>query len=184
MFNNWRIAPLQSSKNKNIVRCQENGVWDFGNMRCEGPVCEDPRRPPDGSQIAESYEQGSQVTFQCDRAGYIPINPSPIECVEQPECKVVSALGITSGKIPNSAINATSERGNYEVTNVRLNSVTGWCSKKEAFTYVNVDLGVLHRIKAILVKGVITDDVVGRPTEIRDEVHQFLRIILNLDSNS
>ena len=49
----------------------------------------------------------------------------------------------------------------------RLNSVTGWCGKKEAFTYVNVDLGTLHRIKAILVKGVITEDVVGRPTEIR-----------------
>jgi hypothetical protein len=45
--------------------------------------------------------------------------------------------------------------------------VTGWCGKKEAFTYVNVDLGALHRVKAILVKGVVTDDVVGRPTEIR-----------------
>ena len=51
--------------------------------------------------------------------------------------------------------------------NIRLNSVTGWCGRKEAFTYVNVDLGALHRIKAILVKGVITEDVVGRPTEIR-----------------
>ncbi len=47
----------QSSKHDNIVRCQENGVWDFGDMRCEGPVCEDPQRPPDGVQIAESYEQ-------------------------------------------------------------------------------------------------------------------------------
>lgn len=157
----------QSSKNDNIVRCQENGVWDFGDMRCEGPVCEDPRRPPDGVQIAQSYEQGSKVEFQCSKEGYIPINPAPVECVEQPECKIVTPLGITSGKIPDSAINATSERGNYEARNARLNSVTGWCGKKEAFTYVNVDLGNLHRIKAILVKGVITDDVVGRPTEIR-----------------
>ena len=30
-----------------------------------------------------------------------------------------------------------------------------------------VDLGLVHRVKAILVKGVITDDVVGRPTELR-----------------
>ena len=30
-----------------------------------------------------------------------------------------------------------------------------------------VDLGLVHRVKAILVKGVITDDVTGRPTELR-----------------
>ncbi len=108
-----------------------------------------------------------QVEFRCSKQGYIPINPTPIECVERPECGVIRPLGITSGAIPDSAINATSERGNYEARNVRLNSVTGWCGKKEAFTYVNVDLGALHRVKAILVKGVITGDVVGRPTEIR-----------------
>ena len=157
----------QSSKNDNIVRCGDNGVWDFGNMRCEGPVCEDPRRPPDGSQIATGYEQGSEVQFQCIKEGYIPINPQPIKCVENPVCKIITPLGITSGAIPDSAINATSERGNYEAKNIRLNSVTGWCGKKEAFTYVSVELNDLSMISAILVKGVITDDVVGRPTEIR-----------------
>ena len=45
--------------------------------------------------------------------------------------------------------------------------MTGWCGQQEAFTYVAVDLGLVHRVKAILVKGVITDDVVGRPTELR-----------------
>ena len=49
----------------------------------------------------------------------------------------------------------------------RLNAVTGWCGQAEAFTYVAVDLGLVHRVKAILVKGVITDDVTGRPTELR-----------------
>ena len=52
-------------------------------------------------------------------------------------------------------------------TFLRLNAVTGWCGQLEAFTYVSVDLGSIHRVKAILVKGVITQDVVGRPTEIR-----------------
>ena len=33
--------------------------------------------------------------------------------------QVVKPLGITSGKIPDSAINATSERGNYEARNIR-----------------------------------------------------------------
>ena len=109
----------QSSKKTNIVTCMEDGVWDFGNLRCEGPVCEDPGRPADGTQISESYEQGSKVQFTCTKPGYIPINPQPIECVEQPECKIVKPLGITSGLIPDSAINATSERGNYEAKNIR-----------------------------------------------------------------
>ena len=57
----------QSSKQDNIVRCGSDGVWDFGDLRCEGPVCEDPRRPPDGVQVSESYEQGRKVDV------YVPI---------------------------------------------------------------------------------------------------------------
>ena len=109
----------QSSKDSNIVTCQDDGTWDFGTLRCEGPVCEDPGRPADGEQISDSYEQGSKVSFTCNKPGYIPINPQPIECVEQPECRVVKPLGITSGKIPDSAINATSQRPNYEAKNIR-----------------------------------------------------------------
>jgi len=157
----------QSSKNDNIVRCKENGVWDFGNLHCEGPVCEDPGRPPDGTQISQTYEQGGEVMFECNRKGYIPINPYPITCVRDAECKVIQPLGIASGLIPDAAINVTSERSNYEGRNIRLNSATGWCGLQEAFTYVTVDLGKINRVKAILVKGVITNDVVGRPTEIR-----------------
>ncbi|KAK9881868.1 hypothetical protein WA026_018067 [Henosepilachna vigintioctopunctata] len=164
--NTFKLAG-QSSKHDNIVRCQANSVWDFGDLRCEGPVCQDPGRPSDGYQIARSYEQGSDVTFGCNRPGYILINPRPITCVREPECKVVRPLGLASGKIPDSAINATSERPNYEARNIRLNSVTGWCGKQEAFTYVSVDLGKVYRVKAILVKGVVTNDIVGRPTEIR-----------------
>ncbi|CAG9836717.1 unnamed protein product [Diabrotica balteata] len=164
--NTFKLAG-QSSKHDNVVRCQANGVWDFGDLRCEGPVCQDPGRPSDGFQISRSYEQGSEISFGCNRPGYILINPRPITCVRDPECKVVKPLGIASGKIPDSAINATSERPNYEARNVRLNSVTGWCGKQEAFTYVSVDLGKVYRVKAILVKGVVTNDIVGRPTEIR-----------------
>ena len=38
------------------------------------------------------------------------------------------------------------------VLNVRLNSALGWCGEPEAFTYVTVDLGSIHRVKAIVVK--------------------------------
>ncbi|KAK7079934.1 Calcium ion binding, partial [Halocaridina rubra] len=157
----------QTSTNDNAVRCQADANWDFGDLRCEGPVCSDPGHPPDGIQIATSYEQGSRVKFECTRPGYIPITDESIRCMREPECRVVAPLGITSGKIPASAINATTERGNYESHNIRLNSATGWCGQQEALTYVTVDLGKIHRVKAVLVKGVITNDVVGRPTEIR-----------------
>lgn len=30
----------QTGKHDNVVRCQANGIWDFGDLRCEGPVCE------------------------------------------------------------------------------------------------------------------------------------------------
>uniref|UniRef100_A0A182Y3Y1 Notch n=1 Tax=Anopheles stephensi TaxID=30069 RepID=A0A182Y3Y1_ANOST len=164
--NTFKLAG-QTTMNDNVVRCQANGVWDFGDLRCEGPVCVDPGRPNDGFQVANSYEQSSEVLFGCSRAGYILINPRPITCVKQPECKTIKPIGISSGLIPDSAINATSERPNYEAKNVRLNSVTGWCGKQETFTYVSVDLGKVYRVKALLVKGVVTNDIVGRPTEIR-----------------
>lgn len=157
----------QTDKNDNVVRCQANGIWDFGDLRCEGPVCSDPGRPVDGYQVAASYEQNSEVQFGCNKPGYILINPRPITCIREPECKIIKPLGLASGRIPDSSINATSERPNYEARNVRLNSVTGWCGKQEAFTYVSVDLGQVFRVKAILVKGVVTNDIVGRPTEIR-----------------
>lgn len=164
--NTYKLAG-QTSKHDNVVRCSANGVWDFGDLRCEGPVCQDPGRPGDGTQMARSYEQGSEIHFTCKRPGYILINPRPISCIREPECEIIKPLGITSGKISDSAINATSERPNYEAKNIRLNSVTGWCGKQEAFTYVSVDLGYVYRVKAILVKGVVTNDIVGRPTEIR-----------------
>ncbi|KAF8796738.1 CUB and sushi domain-containing protein 1 [Argiope bruennichi] len=156
----------KSSFGDNIVRCMEDGTWDFGDLRCEGPVCEDPGRPPDGVQMASSYEHGSEVMFSCERPGFIPYTTDPITCSKNAECKVIRPLGITSGVIPDSAINATSQRVNYEAKNIRLNSATGWCAKEETFTYVTVDLGKIYRITSLYVKGVVTNDVSGRPTDL------------------
>lgn len=105
-----RIIIIQISWFHIYTRCQANAVWDFGDLRCEGPVCADPGRPIDGFQVARSYEQSSEVEFGCNRPGYILINPRPITCIREPECKVVKPLGLASGAIPDSAINATSER--------------------------------------------------------------------------
>ena len=34
----------------------------------------------------------------------------------------------------------------------RLNSALGWCGEPSAFTYTTVDLGDIHRVKAIIVQ--------------------------------
>ncbi|GAB6028275.1 hypothetical protein CHUAL_002455 [Chamberlinius hualienensis] len=160
-----------------VVQCTEDGIWDFGDLTCEGPVCQDPGHPPDGIQKATSYEQGAETTFSCLKPGYIPIISSPISCVRDPVCKVIKPLGITSGLVPDAAINATSERRYYEAQNVRMNSATGWCGQQEPLAFVSVDLGKVHWIKSIFVKGVVTNDVVGRPLEIR----LFYKVRVNED---
>lgn len=43
-------------------------------------MCEDPGHPPDGQQIAISYEQGAEVQFACLRPGYEPQSDEPIRC--------------------------------------------------------------------------------------------------------
>ena len=105
------------------------GIWDFGDLRCEGPVCDDPGRPPDDIQISTSYEEGSEISFRCTRPGYIPITSAPIQCVRDPEYRVVRPKGITSGRIPDGMFNATSKRRNYEARKLRMNSATGWCAR-------------------------------------------------------
>lgn len=163
---NYKMAG--SSRSGNEVSCKADGSWDFGDLRCEGPVCQDPGRAPDGEQIASSYEPGSQVNFKCKRPGYVPYTTDPLVCSRNAECKVIKPLGLSYGSIPDKSINATSYRDNYEPAKVRLGSSTGWCAKiTETMPYITVDLGRPHRIKALLIKGVVTVDVVGRPLEVR-----------------
>lgn len=157
-----------SSRSGNVVSCRADGSWDFGDLRCEGPVCQDPGRAPDGDQIATSYEPGSQVNFRCKRQGYVPYTTDPLVCSRNADCKVIKPLGLSYGTIPDRSINATSYRDNYEPAKVRLGSSTGWCAKiTETMPFITVDLGRPYKIKALLIKGVVTVDVVGRPLEVR-----------------
>lgn len=157
-----------SSRSGNVVTCKADGTWDFGDLRCEGPVCQDPGRAPDGEQIATSYEPGSQVQFRCKRNGYVPYSTDPLTCTKNADCRVIKPLGLTHGGVPDKSINASSYRDNYEPAKARLGSSTGWCAKiSETMPYITVDLGKPHKIKALLLKGVVTVDVVGRPLEVR-----------------
>lgn len=49
-----------------------------------GARCEDPGRPPDGTQNATSYNQGELVSFRCSRPGFTLSNPHPIQCQMNP----------------------------------------------------------------------------------------------------
>ena len=62
----------QSSKNDNIVRCNENGQWDFGNMRCEGPVCADPGRAPDGNKFLKALNKAQLSLSPAQRKDTFP----------------------------------------------------------------------------------------------------------------
>jgi len=157
-----------SSRSGNVVTCKADGSWDFGDLRCEGPVCQDPGHAPDGEQTASSYEPNSQVQFRCKRNGYVPYSTDPLVCTRNADCRVIKPLGLSHGSIPDKAINASSYRDNYEPAKVRLGSSTGWCAKiSETMPYITVDLGRPYKIKALLLKGVVTVDVVGRPLEVR-----------------
>ncbi|CAA3006472.1 sushi, von Willebrand factor type A, EGF and pentraxin domain-containing 1 isoform X1 [Olea europaea subsp. europaea] len=157
----------ESRSSGNVVTCKADGTWDFGDLRCEGPVCQDPGRAPDGEQLATSYEPGSQVRFKCKRPGFVPYSSDPLECTRNADCRVIRPLGLASGLLPDRAINASSYRDNYEPSKVRLGSSTGWCARMSEMPYLTVDLGRPHKIKALLLKGVVTVDVVGRPLEVR-----------------
>ncbi|XP_065323813.1 uncharacterized protein LOC135930938 [Gordionus sp. m RMFG-2023] len=70
----------QSSKGDNVVRCDIDGIWDFGDLRCKGPACNDPGTPLYGTQISDSYEIGSVVKFACNKNGYFP-SFKAIKCI-------------------------------------------------------------------------------------------------------
>ena len=163
----YSLAGSNQRSSGNVVTCREDGAWDFGDLRCEGPVCQDPGRAPDGEQVATSYEPGAQVAFKCRRPGFVPYSADPLTCARNSDCKTVRQLGLASGLVPDRSINASSYRDNYEPAKVRLGSSTGWCAKLSEMPYLTVDLGRPHKIKALLIKGVVTVDVVGRPLEVR-----------------
>lgn len=60
-----------------VFQCDIKFGFVFNTL---GPVCDDPGYPPDGQQIAVSYEQGSEVQFSCLRPGYEPYSDEPIRC--------------------------------------------------------------------------------------------------------
>uniref|UniRef100_A0A0N5BUC2 Cubilin n=1 Tax=Strongyloides papillosus TaxID=174720 RepID=A0A0N5BUC2_STREA len=145
----------KSSYDDNWVRCQADGTWDFGDMRCEGPVCVDPGYPSDGYTTLSSVEEGAIATFHCNKKGYSPMPYDKIYCKTDISCPLSEDVGISSGFIPDSAFTDSSQSSilGYEPYKVRMSS-TGWCGKEDAFIFLSVDLQKAYTITSFRVSGV------------------------------
>ncbi|XP_045207056.2 uncharacterized protein LOC123559381 [Mercenaria mercenaria] len=83
------ISPL-GIMGENIVRCNENGVWEFGTLHCEGGQCVDPGYPVNGNTTLSSWYHGNErvftaaigtvATFSCNVPGYVPEPSATATC--------------------------------------------------------------------------------------------------------
>ncbi|KAL3885790.1 hypothetical protein ACJMK2_025828 [Sinanodonta woodiana] len=69
-----------STRGSDMVYCESDGSWGFGNIHCIGGQCPDPGYPPDGAMVATSFEEGSLVSFTCKKTGFQPDPSWPIKC--------------------------------------------------------------------------------------------------------
>ena len=72
---------------------------------------------------------------------------------------IIKEANWSLGKIPSDI--------NHEDQNTRSNTVTGWDGQQEAYTYVAMDLGLVHKAKFIPAG---EDIVVAKDTEVDKEV--------------
>uniref|UniRef100_A0AAF5DN89 Sushi, von Willebrand factor type A, EGF and pentraxin domain-containing protein 1 n=1 Tax=Strongyloides stercoralis TaxID=6248 RepID=A0AAF5DN89_STRER len=145
----------KSSYDDNWVRCQADGTWDLGDMRCEGPICVDPGYPADGYTILESVEEGAIGKIGCNKKGYAPMPTDKIFCKTDVLCPLSEDVGISSGFIPDSAFTDSSHSSipGYEPHKVRMSS-TGWCGKEDSFIFLSIDLQKTYVITSFRISGV------------------------------
>uniref|UniRef100_A0A0N4ZHL5 Fibropellin-1 n=1 Tax=Parastrongyloides trichosuri TaxID=131310 RepID=A0A0N4ZHL5_PARTI len=145
----------KSSYDDSWVRCQADGTWDLGDMRCEGPVCVDPGYPSEGYTFLESVEEGAIAKFNCNKKGYAPMPTDKIYCKTDVACPLSEDVGISSGFIPDSAFTDNSEFviSGYEPHKVRMSS-TGWCGTKDSFIFLSIDLQKTYTLTSLRISGV------------------------------
>ena len=145
----------KSSYDDRMVRCNVDGTWDLGNLRCEGPICVDPGYPDDGITELDSVEEGAVARFSCNRPGYKPFPHPAINCTLGTACVLSEDVGISSGFIPDGAFADNSDTTilGYEPHKARLSS-TGWCGSKDAFIFLSVDLQRIYTLTTLRMAGV------------------------------
>ena len=66
-------------------------------------------------------------------------------------CRIGNALGMSSRIIPDSFIQASSERKGHPAYHARLGGKSSWCSKKEHRNYLNIDFPRKYKITSVSV---------------------------------
>ncbi|KAI1733255.1 CUB domain-containing protein [Ditylenchus destructor] len=145
----------KSSYDDRMVRCNVDGTWDLGDLRCEGPVCVDPGHPDDGQTHLNSVEEGAIARITCNRPGYKPFPSDTINCTLGTACALSEDVGISSGFIPDGAFadNSDTTIWGYEPHKARMSS-TGWCGSKDAFIFLSVDLQRIYTLTTLRIAGV------------------------------
>ncbi|KAL7070530.1 hypothetical protein ACQ4LE_010422, partial [Meloidogyne hapla] len=145
----------KSSYDDRMVRCNVDGTWDLGDLRCEGPVCVDPGHPDDGQTFLDSVEEGAVATFSCTRQGFKPFPAETISCSLGTPCVLSEDVGISSGFIPDGAFSDNSDKviWGYEPHKSRMSS-SGWCGSKDAFIFLSVDLQRIYTLTTLRLTGV------------------------------
>ncbi|XP_036362858.1 uncharacterized protein LOC115216258 [Octopus sinensis] len=85
-----------SSQGNNTVWCESDGKWDYGDLRCQGVMCEDPFFPVNGKVTVNTYAIGGNASYKCNEDGYQPFPNSIRTCVENNNKNGL----IWSGEIP------------------------------------------------------------------------------------
>lgn len=145
----------KSSYDDRSVRCNIDGSWDLGDLRCEGPVCVDPGHPVGGQTHLSSVEEGAVARFSCDRPGFRPFPHESMNCTLGRACLLSEDVGISNGYIPDGAFSDSDSRTTwgYEPHKARL-SATGWCGAKDAFIFLSVDLQRIYTLNTLRLTGV------------------------------
>uniref|UniRef100_A0A183C3F4 Fibropellin-1 n=1 Tax=Globodera pallida TaxID=36090 RepID=A0A183C3F4_GLOPA len=100
----------KSSYDDRMIRCNVDGTWDLGDLRCEGPVCVDPGHPDDGQTHLDSIEEGAVARFTCNRPGYLPFPSDTLSCALGTACVLSEDVGISTGFIPDGAFSDNSDK--------------------------------------------------------------------------
>uniref|UniRef100_A0A914GWY3 Uncharacterized protein n=1 Tax=Globodera rostochiensis TaxID=31243 RepID=A0A914GWY3_GLORO len=145
----------KSSYDDRMIRCNVDGTWDLGDLRCEGPVCVDPGHPDDGQTHLDSIEEGAVARFTCNRPGYLPFPSDTLSCALGTACVLSEDVGISTGFIPDGAFADNSDKTiwGYEPHKSRMSS-TGWCGSKDAFIFLSVDLQRIYTLTTLRLAGV------------------------------
>lgn len=102
-----------NSSHGNNIWCGSDGQWNYGNLRCDGVLCDYPSVPAEGTVEVLGFTEGSIAIYNCTKEGYAPFNITKRKCVKannkglmwdqyQPTCVDVQPPTVKNGTCDES----------------------------------------------------------------------------------